>query len=115
MKDDIPDCILKPYALDGVVVAQRLSLVRAVKRPEGREAALLKEIMEAGEDREEGGEGIRLVRVCAWWAVVEERDAEIEVGEGQGREGLDEDVDDDVRVVKIWVELVAKRNLYLTQ
>ena len=38
---------------------------------------------------------------------ISERQAEVEVGEGGRCKCLDEDVDDDVRVVEVWVKLIA--------
>ena len=65
--------------------------------------------MERGERGEERGERVGLVRVGGGrGAVVEEGDAEREVGEGRGGERFDEDVDDDVGVVEVWIELVPR-------
>ena len=104
---NLPHCVLEADALDGVVVAETLDGVGAVERPEGGEAALLEERVELREEREQlrervglfGGGGRR-------GALVEEGDAEVEVGEGGGGERFDEDVDHDVRVVEVGVELV---------
>lgn len=63
--------------------------------------------MQRLEDREKGGERVWLVRIGRDRAFVEEGDAEVEVGEGQGSEGLDENVDNHVWVVQVRVKLVA--------
>ena len=104
---NLPHCVLEADALDGVVVAETLDGVGAVEGPERGEAALLEERVELREEREQlrervglfGGGGRR-------GALVEEGDAEVEVGEGGGGERFDEDVDHDVRVVEVGVELV---------
>ena len=62
--------------------------------------------MQSDEDGEEGWERIGLVWVGGRITFVKERDAEVEVGEGRGGEGFDEDVDHDVGVVEVGVELV---------
>jgi hypothetical protein len=59
--------------------------------------------------REERGQRVRLVERGGWWAVVEEREAEREVGRGRLRERLEEDIDDYIGVVQIGVELIAVR------
>lgn len=105
--------VLEPDALDGVVVPQGLDLVRAVERPEAREAALLQERVQRREHGQELRERVGLVGVRAGAGprgrgrpLVEEGDAEREVGEGRGGERFDEDVDHDVGVVEVGVELV---------
>ena len=104
---DLADGVLEADALDGVVVAERLDVVGAVEGPEGGEAALLEERVERGEHAELRRERVRLFRVrSSGGAVVEQGDAEVEVGEGGGGERFDEDVDHDVRVVEVGVELV---------
>ena len=62
--------------------------------------------MEALEHRKEGGEGVGLVERGIGGPFVEERDAKVEVGPGDGSEGLEEDVYDDIGVVELGVELV---------
>ncbi len=63
--------------------------------------------MERGEDGEGGGERVGLVLARGGGRpLVEEGDAEAEVGEGGGGERFDEDVDHDVGVVEVWVELI---------
>jgi hypothetical protein len=43
--------------------------------------------------------------------LVEEGNAEVEIGERAGCEGFDEDIDDNVWVVKFWVELVPVQRM----
>ena len=87
--------------------AEGLDGVGAVEGPEGGEAALLEERVELCEEREQLRERVGLFG-GGWGrgALVEEGDAEVEVGEGGGGERFDEDVDHDVRVVEVGVELV---------
>ena len=104
----MPDRIFKPYDLDRVVIAEALDVVGTVQGPERREAALLEEAVECSKRGEERGERVGLVLVRGvGGALVEEGDAEVEVGEGGGGECFDEDVDHYVWVVEVWVKLVT--------
>lgn len=62
--------------------------------------------MQRSELGEEVREGIGLVKVRIGGTVVEEGDGEVEVGERNGCEGFDKDIDYDIRVVEILVELI---------
>ena len=62
--------------------------------------------MEALEHGKEGGEGVGLVERGIGGPFVEQGDAEVEVGPGDGSEGLEEDIHDDIGVVELGVELV---------
>ena len=68
---------------------------------------MLKEAVQGGELGEEVREGIGLVKVRVGGTVVEEGDREVEVGERNGCEGFDKDIDYDIRVVEILVELIT--------
>lgn len=63
--------------------------------------------MEALEDGQDIGQRIGLVQLGIDRSLIEERYAKVEIRERGRGEGLDEDVDDHVGVVKIRIELVA--------
>lgn len=67
--------------------------------------------MEGLQDGQERGERVGLVWVGGDGAFVEKGDAEVEVREGEGCQGFDEDVDDYVRVVEVRVKLVAAQKV----
>ena len=69
--------------------------------------------MQCGEDWEKRRKWVGLVWVAAWRTFIEQGDAEIEVGEGERREGFDEDVDDYIGVVEVRIELIPKRTLVI--
>lgn len=72
MHYNISDSVFESHAFDSVVVSQRLGLFGAIKSPEGREAALLEQVMESRENRKERGQRVWLIRVCARSPLIEQ-------------------------------------------
>lgn len=91
---DVPYAVLKTNTFHNIVVPQRAAFRRLEELPEFREAALSEERVESCEDGKHGWERVGLVVVRLRGPLAKERDAEVEVWEGECGESLDEDVDD---------------------
>ena len=74
--------VLETYTLHRIIVTESFDGLRSVQGPERGEAALLEEAVECDEHAELRWERVRLVRRRGrGGTVIEERDAEVEVGE----------------------------------
>lgn len=62
--------------------------------------------MKVGEIGEESRERVRFLHVRARCSIIQQGNREVKVGERHRREGLDKDVNHDVRVVQIRIELI---------
>jgi hypothetical protein len=108
---DRPDGVLEPGDLDRVVLAEALELIRAVRGPECGETAAGNRRVQVVELREDRGHWVWLVEVACLRPVVQEREAEREVGGLRVHERLEQDVHDNVRVVQVGVELIPEARM----